>query len=1085
MPVANRVAVRYAGERGVDTSASAVERAIGSETQRQEALNRYHALLGSWTSVRSASFVNAFSASLSTFLNRTTPTATLPQLTFPSIQDGASFRMPQETHQTRLRFANTTTVVRGPHTMKFGGEFQRIAGEFRLGVFRQGARQLVEDFPAFNRNGDSRVNDDDLLFAVTLRSGKPGQDLVLPDSSSSHVAGFVQDDWTVSNRLTVNLGLRYEVDADINDQSRVSGLNAITPCRSSKATAHADMNNLGPRVGFAFRANDATTECAAATAPTTTGLSCRFSRSSAASTGGHCPIEVRAGNLLFMDPETGRIPPFAPTRCRTRSPASSCRAQGPRASTSSTRSCRTRRCTEFNLGLDRSIGALQVRLDAMHTEGTHFLIGRTVGEVFNPVVGGPDRVVNIESEHPHEVRRAARHAERRFDAGNSIRVGYTLAKALNYANDDQIQFLNGPIDPNDLARVGTGAQRSASSTRRIGADAASGAREPLGPVDAVVRRADGHPDAGWSDAHPDHPAQCGGASVHQCGRAERLHPPYERRGRRRRRAPAARIERRALQRHVQRARSPGVANDRARCARADRADARAVQRLRRHERPRYEQRELLRVLQRADARLRGSLVARLSHIEQLRHAGHDGGRCVRFRRSACHAACGAGDLLSQAIGASAGTSTHRRLGAWAATALVVSETIGVGILLTPATMMRTLGGLWPPIAIWLVMGAVTAAGALCYAELSTRFPRAGGTYVFLSEGFGRRTAFVYGWMAMLVMDPGLTAALGIGFSQYLLAALGLPSTWTAGVAIGGIVAFSVLALRGLDANAHVLRWTASLKFVIVAVLVLAGVWRVLRGAELGAHGPALPGGPSSLAAAIVAAFFAFGGWWESGTHGGGGRVAAAGDADRPDRWCVSRDHRVPDGQRRVAAGGPRRRCRCRTRRSSRRQAVRSSVPVQDVCLRRWWWSLSRAVSWPCCSAITYVFVAMARDGFFLPGRVQWFDEGRGRSVAGTTIQATLAVVLVLLGTFDQILGYFVPAAVFFLGLSAASLFRFERRAPDTGVFRTPWFSRAARALPHADRRHARPLRRRSADADRAWRGSFGIGWLVAVVTGRR
>ena len=92
-----------------------------------------------------------------------------------------------------------------------------------------------------------------------------------------------------------------------------------------------------------------------------------------------------------------------------------------------------------------------------------------------------------------------------------------------------------------------------------------------------------------------------------------------------------------------------------------------------------------------------------------------------------------------------------------------------GIFLTPATMMRTLGSPWAALAMWAVMGTLSAAGALCYAELSTRFPKAGGSYVYLREAFGPASAFVYGWMALLVMDPGLTAALGIGFAQYLLA----------------------------------------------------------------------------------------------------------------------------------------------------------------------------------------------------------------------------------------------------------------------------------------------------------------------------
>jgi basic amino acid/polyamine antiporter, APA family len=85
-----------------------------------------------------------------------------------------------------------------------------------------------------------------------------------------------------------------------------------------------------------------------------------------------------------------------------------------------------------------------------------------------------------------------------------------------------------------------------------------------------------------------------------------------------------------------------------------------------------------------------------------------------------------------------------------------------------------------------------------------------------------------------------------------------------------------------------------------------------------------------------------------------------------------------------------------------------------------------------------IYAAMSRDGL-LPQQVTWFDVVRGRSVIGTAVQATLASLLVLLGSFDQILGYFVPAAVFFLGLSAAALLRLPRGAETGPVFRTPLF----------------------------------------------
>ena len=73
-------------------------------------------------------------------------------------------------------------------------------------MFQQGRVELVQDFPSFDHTGDGRIDDNDLLFAVTLRSGKPDQALIIPDADNVHLAGFVQDDWSVSNRLQLNLG---------------------------------------------------------------------------------------------------------------------------------------------------------------------------------------------------------------------------------------------------------------------------------------------------------------------------------------------------------------------------------------------------------------------------------------------------------------------------------------------------------------------------------------------------------------------------------------------------------------------------------------------------------------------------------------------------------------------------------------------------------------------------------------------------------------------------------------------------------------------------------------------------------------
>ena len=144
--VVDSVTVRYAGESADDTAASTIDRAIGSATQRQASRNRYQSAVGSWTRIWTPTRVNVTTASFSTFTNAIDPVASGPQLTFPSIQDGSSFRVPQGTTQKRFQLADSLTLVRGRHTIRLGGEWQQLYGRFDLGVFRQGRIEFIEDF---------------------------------------------------------------------------------------------------------------------------------------------------------------------------------------------------------------------------------------------------------------------------------------------------------------------------------------------------------------------------------------------------------------------------------------------------------------------------------------------------------------------------------------------------------------------------------------------------------------------------------------------------------------------------------------------------------------------------------------------------------------------------------------------------------------------------------------------------------------------------------------------------------------------------------------------------------------------------
>ncbi len=182
--------LRYAAERADDTGASSLDRAIGSDSYRQRSRNTYNSVVGTWTRLLGPTLVNAVTASFSTFDNEIVPVASGPQLTFPSMLDGSSFRVPQGTTQKRFQVADTLSLVRGAHSLRVGGEWQRVDSAFDLGVFQEGRIEFVEDFATFDHNGDGRVDDGDLLFAVTLRSGKPDQALVLPDADNDFVVAL-------------------------------------------------------------------------------------------------------------------------------------------------------------------------------------------------------------------------------------------------------------------------------------------------------------------------------------------------------------------------------------------------------------------------------------------------------------------------------------------------------------------------------------------------------------------------------------------------------------------------------------------------------------------------------------------------------------------------------------------------------------------------------------------------------------------------------------------------------------------------------------------------------------------------------
>lgn len=391
--------------------------------------------------------------------------------------------------------------------------------------------------------------------------------------------------------------------------------------------------------------------------------------------------------------------------------------------------------------------------------------------------------------------------------------------------------------------------------------------------------------------------------------------------------------------------------------------------------------------------------------------------------------------------ATARDALTRQLGLAPVTALVIGEVIGVGIFLTPASMARSLGSpLWL-LVVWLVMGAMALSGALCYGELAARFPEAGGGYVYLRRAYGPAVAFLYGWKCLLVMDPGITAALAVGLATYVGYVVDLSSAGLKAVAVGTVLALAAVSIAGVRLGARLMQWLTAFKvgaLGVIAVLALAlglGDWSNF--VPFVAQRPGSDPLPGALALALVVAFFAFGGWWEISKLAGEARdpartlprALAIGVGTVTAVYMLTSAvflylvplERVTTGETFAAQAGEALFGRAGGR-------VFAGIVIVAVL-----GSLMALLM-----ALPRVYYAMARDGVFFKA-VAAVHPRFGTPARAIALQAALASVLVVLGTFHQILSYFIFVTVLFLALTVAALFPLRHREVAGAAYRTPGY----------------------------------------------
>jgi APA family basic amino acid/polyamine antiporter len=199
----------------------------------------------------------------------------------------------------------------------------------------------------------------------------------------------------------------------------------------------------------------------------------------------------------------------------------------------------------------------------------------------------------------------------------------------------------------------------------------------------------------------------------------------------------------------------------------------------------------------------------------------------------------------------------RGLGPWQAAAIVVGTIIGTGVFLKTALMTQLGGSAAWVLAAWGVAGVLSFAGAMTYAELGGMFPRAGGEYVYLREGYGPSVGFLYGWNRFWIATPGSIAAYAVGSATFLAPIL--PFDARTPVALGLIIAFTALNCINVTAGGNLNAIMTGLKVLVIGVVAVGAIVSPTGSWSTIGEAGAFPGW-GAFGAMVLAALWAFDGW---------------------------------------------------------------------------------------------------------------------------------------------------------------------------------------------------------------------------------
>ena len=375
----------------------------------------------------------------------------------------------------------------------------------------------------------------------------------------------------------------------------------------------------------------------------------------------------------------------------------------------------------------------------------------------------------------------------------------------------------------------------------------------------------------------------------------------------------------------------------------------------------------------------------------------------------------------------------QKIGWFTATCVLISNIVGGGIFTTTGIMARDLGDPMLILLLWF-MGAVFAvSGAMIYGELGSRLPHAGGDYVYLREAYGPLVAFLSGWTSFTIGFGAAVAASAISFSSYALRVIPIVDEqgWLAkGLSLALLWIATFLHCQGVGTGGRVQLLLTTTKVAAIGGLILGGLW-AMAGQGIGLlERPSLlqpTFGASAIALVIVT--YCYLGWNVAGF--------IANDIVDPQRTLP-----------RIMIGGTAfvaiiyllLNIVYLSALTITELAQEPIVPVAEKAAAALWGPQSgRVVATILClsiagavSAMTWagprVYWAMAQDGMITP----WLAKLHPRTAVparAIVFQSLWASLLIVSGTFEQLLVYSGLVLSFFMALTLSSIFRLRRARP--------------------------------------------------------